>query len=92
MVNLLMQINEISQQLPPLDISDTIKKNISLLVSVHHKVVERVTLIAKDLNCKKDVNTFYTNQNAETNQVIRINNISQPVSPVKRKSSTIEVL
>ena len=64
----------------------------SLLVSVNHKFVEKVTLIAKDLNYKKDINTFYTNQNAETDKVIWIDDKSQPASIVKLKSSTIKVL
>ena len=35
MLNSLHEINELSNQLPPSDISETIKRHISLLVSVH---------------------------------------------------------
>ena len=65
MSNSLLEINEITNQLPACDISETIEKHISLLVSVHQKVVIKVALIAKDLNCKCAVNAFYTNQKAE---------------------------
>ena len=92
MLNSLHEINELSNQLPPSDISETIERHISLLVSVHQKVVIKVSMIAKDLNCKSAVNSFYTNQNAEQNKINRISNISQPSSPVKRKASNIEIL
>ena len=65
MSNSLLEINEITNQLPACDISETIEKHISLLVSVHRKVVIKVSLIAKDLNCKCAVNAFYTNKKAE---------------------------
>ena len=50
--NSLLEINELANKLPLSDISDTIERTISLLVSVHQKVVSKVTLIVKDLNCK----------------------------------------
>ena len=84
-------MNEITNQLPPYNTSNTIERHISLLVSVHRKVFNKVTL-AKDLNCKCAVNAFYTNQNTEQNMINRINNISQPSSPVKRKASNIDDL
>ena len=65
MSNSFLEINEITNQLPACDISETIEKHISLLVSVHRKGVKKVALIAKDLNCKCAVNAFYTNKNAE---------------------------
>ena len=40
MSNSLLEINEISNQLPACDISERIEKHISLLVSVHQKVVK----------------------------------------------------
>ena len=92
MSNSLLEINEISNQLPACDISEKIKKHISLLVSVHRKVVNKVAIIAKDLDCKCAVNEFYTNQKVEKNMINRINNLSQPSSPVKRKASNIDVL
>ena len=52
MSNSLLEMNEIANQLSPSDVSDTIKRHTSLLVSVHRKVVNKVDIIAKDLNCK----------------------------------------
>ena len=92
MSNSLFEINEISNQLPASDISERIEKHISLLASVHRKVVTKVALIAKDLNCKCAVNAFYTNKKAEKNIIDRIKNLSQHSSPVKRKASNIDVL
>ena len=92
MSNSLHEINELANQLPPSDISETIERHISLLVSVHRKVIIKVSMMSKDLNCKSAVNSFYTNQNAEQNKINRINNMSHPSSPVKRKASNIEIL
>ena len=92
MSNSLLDINKLANQLPPSDISDTIERHISLLVSVHRKVVNKVTLIVKELNYKCAVNAFYTNKNAKQNKINRINNISQPSSPIKRKGSNIDIL
>ena len=92
MAKYFVQINGMTHQLPPSDISDAFENHISLLVSVHHKVVDKVSTIAKYLNYKTVVDTFYTNQNSENNKVNQINNISQNLSPTKRKASNRDVL
>ena len=55
MSNSLLEMNELANQLPPSDISEKIERHTSLLVSVLRKVVTKVSLIEKDLNCKSTV-------------------------------------